>query len=422
MTSTTSAPAFAYTPSTIILNSFSQAYVDGANVQIAPWIMGSFADFFLQGVLAVQVTNYFTYNSGDGTHRRFAWLVILVTLLCLLKSAQNVYIVWNTVLSNFANPDVSMMLVATNWVHYSTSLSTAIIAILIQSFFVYRYWLLTKRWYVCAVMGVAMLVSLVAASLVIRYIPTLDNHIVKVWSLVHFVAAIIVDTAITVLTAWHLYGQKTHVFSNSMSTGQTFPQGRAPVEANPAQSTATMIDRLIRMTWQSALPPTICVIINAAVLESRPIELTHIAFNMVLPMLYAISLMYTLNTRNELQRERMSSNDPSAHDRSRATRPGSQNPLSFNPKRSFGGTEMGGPNMPYRSASSVERGISGRGRSRGGSAGRRLDVHVETVVTRSQGMDADVEMDDFISDPIKSLPMKDSHDVDFERDVWDAKR
>lgn len=115
---------------------------------------------------------------------------------------------------------------------------------------------------------------------------------------------------------------------------------------------------------------------------------------MVLPMLYAISLLYTLNTRNELQRERMSSNDVSVHDRSRVTRPGSQNPLSFNPKRSFGGTDLNTPGreMPYRSASSVERGMSGRGRSRGGSAGRRLDVHVETTVTRSQGIDGDVEV------------------------------
>lgn len=38
-----------FVPSNITLNPYSQAYVDGANVQIAPWVMGTFADLFLQG-------------------------------------------------------------------------------------------------------------------------------------------------------------------------------------------------------------------------------------------------------------------------------------------------------------------------------------------------------------------------------------
>ena len=37
-----------------------------------------------------------------------------------------------------------------------------------------------------------------------------------------------------------------------------------------------MIDRLVRMTWQTALPPTLLVIINAIVLETRPLELTYV--------------------------------------------------------------------------------------------------------------------------------------------------
>ncbi|KAG8829573.1 hypothetical protein FRC17_006375 [Serendipita sp. 399] len=65
--------------------------------------------------------------------------------------------------------------------------------------------------------------------------------------------------------------------------------------------TSELIDRLLRMVWQTALPPTICVIVNAAVLEARPIETSHIIFNSVLPKLYANSLLYTLNSRNEIR-------------------------------------------------------------------------------------------------------------------------
>ena len=50
-TSTAAAPFPAYTPSVIILNAYSQDYVNRAAIQIAPWIMGTFSDFFLGGQL-----------------------------------------------------------------------------------------------------------------------------------------------------------------------------------------------------------------------------------------------------------------------------------------------------------------------------------------------------------------------------------
>ena len=130
-----------FVPSNITLSPFAQSYVDNANVQIAPWIMGTFADLFLQGpsssvngnpvkliptgILAAQTANYFSYRDVDGSHRRFTWLIVTLTILCLLKSAQNITIVWDTVIANFANPDVSMMLVAFNWWHYTESLSVS---------------------------------------------------------------------------------------------------------------------------------------------------------------------------------------------------------------------------------------------------------------------------------------------------------
>ncbi|KAG8826246.1 hypothetical protein FRC17_008308, partial [Serendipita sp. 399] len=204
-------PAFQFVPSTIILGTFAKPYVEGANVQIAPWIMGTFADFFLGGILAAQATHYFTYRDIEGQARRFGWLVIVLLVMCAVKSAQNVKIVWDTVIKNFANPDLSMMLVAIDWVHYTTSLSTGIIAIYVQCFFVYRYWMLTKRWYICLFMAMCMTVSFVGSILVIVYIPKLDHIKVRMWSLVHFVAAIVVDLMITVFTAWHLHKRKSNI-------------------------------------------------------------------------------------------------------------------------------------------------------------------------------------------------------------------
>ncbi|KAG8847135.1 hypothetical protein FRB91_012066 [Serendipita sp. 411] len=391
----TAPPVPEFVPSTIILGTFAKGYVEGADVQIAPWIMGTFADFFLQGILAAQTTHYFTYRDAEGQTRRFAWLVIVLTIMCLVKSAQNVAIVWNTVITNFANPDVSLMLVATNWVHYTTSLSTGIIAIYVQSFFVYRYWMLTKRWYICLVMVLGMTVSFIGSVLVIVYIPKLLHQTVKMWSLVHFVAAIVVDGLITACTAWHLNKRKSNI-----------------------QTTADMIDRLVRMTWQSALPPTICVLLNLVILESRPIELTHIAFNMVLPKLYAISLLYTLNVRNEIRNDRTTSQNPSSGTHPNLTHVGKR---SFLPgdMNSRGGISAGGPGA-------VERGVSFVGRGRGFSGGtpggyhqsrpsRKLDgIHVETHISTHGGSSGNgVELDTFDN-------KVSAGNSDFEQEVWEG--
>lgn len=388
-TNSTAAPIPEFVPSTIILGTFAKGYVENANVQIAPWTMGTLADLFLMGIIAAQTANYFGFRDVDGTKSRFTWLVILLLIMCCLKTAQNITIVWDVTVTNFANPDVAMMLVAVNWWHYTTSLSTAIIATFVQGFFTYRYWMLTRRWYVCVVMILGMITSLVAASFVIAYLPLLLHDLIKKWSLVHFVAAIIVDTLITVCTAWHLQSKKTAI-----------------------QSTAQLIDRLIRTTWQSALPPTICVIVNAAVLESRPLEITHIAFNMILPKLYAISLLYTLNLRNDMRNERMTSHERSTGSKTHPTGVGKH---SFVP---------GTNNYPRgQSVGNVERGVSFIGKGRGlsfnnGQAGRVGGIHVETQITRDGGGSSGntMELRSFPGDDVKSMPPPNS---DFEREVWE---
>jgi len=393
-TSTAAAPFPGYTPSVIILNAYSQDYVNRAAIQIAPWVMGTFADFFLQGIMAAQVANYFNFRDVDGSKSRFTWLIVVLIVLCTIKSAQNVTIVWQTVISNFANPDVSSLLVATNWIHYSTSLTTAIIATYVQSFFVYRYWMLTRRWYICLVMAIGMVVSLIGSALVIVLIPQLQHEAVRVWSLVHFIAAIIVDSLITICTAIHLQSQKTSI-----------------------KSTADLINRLIRMTWQSALPPTICVIINAALLESLPLQLPHIAFNTVLPMLYAISLLYTLNLRNELRGERMTS-----HERSTGSRTGAGiGKQSFIP----GGNTYRGAGVSNAGIGNAERGVSfigkGRGMSFNNGQSRKMDgIHVETQITRDGGSSGNtMELRSFGAEDVKSIPAPDS---DFDREVWEPEK
>ncbi|PVF94918.1 hypothetical protein CPB86DRAFT_764907 [Serendipita vermifera] len=300
--------------SVIILSPAAQAFVSQANLTIGPWIMGTFVDLLLQGILASQTVVYFalqkkrSVKSNQGPN--LTWLVIGLTVLCLIKSLQNIVNVWELVVTNFCDPDVASSLSEGEWKHYTNSLSTAVIATIVQAFFVHRYWKLTGKWYICLVMMTGILLSIVSACLAVSFLailkpsfslgpngspdgpppdgpppdgPPPDGLSPQLWSWIHFFSAIVVDTFITVGTVWHLYSHK----------------------AGLAKPTSDMINRLIRMVWTSALPPTIFVLTNAITLQNSPsLRNTHIAINIVLPKLYAMSLMYTLNIRNEIQADR----------------------------------------------------------------------------------------------------------------------
>ncbi|CAG7849685.1 SubName: Full=Uncharacterized protein {ECO:0000313/EMBL:CCA74094.1} [Serendipita indica DSM 11827] len=378
-----------FEPSTIILSPPAQQLVTEANVQIAP------NHGYIRGYVAPsQTANFFGFRDTDGSKNRFTWLVILLNALCITKSAQNILICWNMVIANYCNPDVTVLLIAVDWRHYSTGLTTAIIASLVQSFFIYRYWMLTRRRIICGVTMLGVAFSLVAAILVTVYLPRVEHHRIRAWSLVHFIFAIAVDTLITGATALHLYQQRPDM-----------------------RSTSELIDRLVRMTWQTALPPTLGVVVTAVVLETRPIELTHLAFNIVLSKLYAISLMYTLNTRNEMRSERASSHEASASTGARIT----VTNIHHNTGRAS--MSIGGSGTINTNGHAAVRG-------RHTSATRivsfitdhpdklhsppPLGVHVATPVHRSDS--TDVEMDS-----LEKLP-RPNDDSDVDREDWKDKK
>jgi hypothetical protein len=75
------------------------------------------------GILAAQTTAYFK-NQSTGSIRRPspAWLVIGLTILCLLKSLQNIANIWELVITNYCNPDSASALPVGEWKHYTHSL------------------------------------------------------------------------------------------------------------------------------------------------------------------------------------------------------------------------------------------------------------------------------------------------------------
>lgn len=73
-----------------------------------------------------------------------------------------------------------------------------------------------------------------------------------------------------------------------------------PGETNlTCRRTDSLIGRLIRMTWSTALPPTLCIIVNMICFVKLSLDgndQVYIVFNLMMPKLYSLSLMYTLNS------------------------------------------------------------------------------------------------------------------------------
>ncbi|KAG8829571.1 hypothetical protein FRC17_006373 [Serendipita sp. 399] len=112
-----------FTPSNITLGTLGQFYVDNANLQIGPWVIGTCIELFLQGILVMQTSNYLSFEDPKGHPLRFVWLVLILNVLCLIKSAHNIRIVWDVMVANYANPDMSVTLLAVSWTSYTTALS-----------------------------------------------------------------------------------------------------------------------------------------------------------------------------------------------------------------------------------------------------------------------------------------------------------
>jgi hypothetical protein len=115
---------------------------------------------------------------------------------------------------------------------------------------------------------------------------------------------------------------------------------------------------------------------------------------MVLPKLYAISILYTLNLRNDMREERDSSYAISTHTYSH---PVTIPPVMRHKVNPTGSVDSGGLDA-----------VSGIGQSPGSTPGewkgrnssvRRLDVHVETVLTRTTRKVGDVEVSQVLRSP-----------------------
>jgi len=275
--------------SNISLTPASQAFVDNRTTTLGPWVLGAFIDCILLGVVLCQVERFFKLRrSGSrGIHYWYMWIVVLLTVFSLIKTAQAMGVVWMQNVFYFNDPDVARTLLSDAWWQVSVPLMTAVSGVIVQSFFAFRFWLLTRRFVLTLPIVAAMVLGIVGAALSVVNIINGDVKAKVMWLMVHLVSVFLADFMISVGTYVAL---KTSVGESSSKT--------------------TIANRFLRLIFESALPPTILATADLILTQTLgPNLLWHLILNFPLSKVYVISLLYTLNSINEYRRQELGFTD-----------------------------------------------------------------------------------------------------------------
>ncbi|KAJ7617917.1 hypothetical protein FB45DRAFT_216177 [Roridomyces roridus] len=271
---------------------------------LGPWLVGACVDLFLQGILSCQFVNYFTWYRDDKVGLRI--FVAVLVGITILESIHAFAIAWIQSIVYFGDLDGAINAIYTAWWMAGTPMMVACIDIYVQSYFCYRLWAVSKRWYVVVPICVLFVFALIAMAVGTYFIHTADSAKINAWFAVHLSSVFAGDFLLTLSTAWFLIKSRKNAMSH----------------------TADLITSLIRLTFQTAAPAAICAMFNLVFSQKNPggSGIISTAFNMALPKLYAISMMYTLNARRTISAQHSShkgmtttSNEISGG-RSRATR------------------------------------------------------------------------------------------------------
>ncbi|KAJ7346411.1 hypothetical protein DFH08DRAFT_810241 [Mycena albidolilacea] len=267
---------------------------------LGPWLIGSCLELVLMGVLSCQFVNYYNWYPGDGRGLRAT--VAMLCLLNLLKSAECFASLWIFLINHFGDILYDLQLSATGWWDTANPLMVAILNFYVQCYFCTRLWAVSKKWWVVAPIFTLFVFALFSMVLGTYYIATLQEKQVTDWCK-HLPTPHMDGALIPVAVAAHLSSVFTGDVILSMTTAYFLIKTKKSVIST---QTAELIRSLIRLTFQTATPAAVVAMFNLIFSQmyrtNRPLlGYVEIAFNQVLPKVYAISMMYTLNARRAIR-------------------------------------------------------------------------------------------------------------------------
>ncbi|KAF7327266.1 hypothetical protein MKEN_00304000 [Mycena kentingensis (nom. inval.)] len=224
---------------------------------LGPFLAAGAIDLFLQGVLAMQFASYFNWYRDD------KWQLKLVVLVHNLAQ----------VLPSFA------------WWDVGNTVMGAMIEFYVQSYFVWRLYVISKKWWLAALVEFVCFFSLAMSAVVTRMVVTQNSAHIAPWISARVGAIFTGDVLVTTLTTYFLLRSRKDVLPE----------------------TTGLINALLRLTFQTAAPSALCALLYLIISQFKistgtPIPSPIIVvFNMPMSKLYAISMMWTLNARKTIR-------------------------------------------------------------------------------------------------------------------------
>ncbi|EGO01346.1 hypothetical protein SERLA73DRAFT_134704 [Serpula lacrymans var. lacrymans S7.3] len=243
-----------------------------AEVTHGPMFVGTVLMLALYGIMVTQAYLYFTTYTKDRKWMKFYVFILFIAVT--LKVIFNIIYLYDALIIHYDDP---VYLQSATLMFNTDPAMTGIISTYVQCFFAWRVGVITtKRWLGGLIVMLSFIggLSAIASAVAAGYIPVFT-------SFQKFQAAVILwlggsvlsDIFITVLLVWHLNRRKT-----GFST------------------TDDIVNRIIRLTIQTGMITTIFAFIDLILFVTDPTGL-HLIFNFPLCVLYANSLMSTLNSR-----------------------------------------------------------------------------------------------------------------------------
>jgi len=243
--------------------------------QLGPWLIGVCVDLLLQGVVLSQIANYYGWYRDD--RRILRMIVAMLGLLTIVKSAQAFAIIWIQLMLHYGDLEGAILLNLTGWWEHSHPLMVAGIGLYVQAYFCFRLWVISKSWIVVSP-SVTMFLLAVSSITVAMYLISDDNVLgFGQWFTAYLSAVFVGHLFLSATTAYFLLKLKQNCHPRSVG----------------------LFSAVVRLTFMTAAPATICamltLIFDRVYTGAEGIVTT--TFQMAMPKLYAISMMWTLNGR-----------------------------------------------------------------------------------------------------------------------------
>nr|GAT49114.1 predicted protein [Mycena chlorophos] len=253
---------------------------------VGPVLIGTCISLVLFGVVSGQTVKFLGNSQGEPLRLRI--YVSFVGGLVALETILDFVRLWRQTITYFGAIELPVLI--------SVPLDLLLIpfiSLLVEAYYIHRLSVLSKRNFFVLVPVCALLMSAFAAHLAAvveerMYNAQRAHTIISLYEVI-LPLYLVGDLLLTISTATYLFYFRRNVLPEN----------------------ATIVNQLIRLVFQTSAPATCCIILNFAVFLNFPTvhgvharQWAGLSVNMLIPKLFAVSVLWTINARRDTQERR----------------------------------------------------------------------------------------------------------------------